>query len=76
VTQAIESVEGVQRAEVDFASGTARVQASDCRQPKLEAITQAVAAVGFGATVTEATPRAAAGPEGRSGTSPAAAVGL
>jgi copper chaperone CopZ len=62
VTQAIESVEGVQRAEVDFASAKAHVQASDCRQPKLEAIIQAVAAAGFGATVTEVTPRPAAGP--------------
>ena len=62
MTQAIESVGGVQRAEVDFASGKAEVQASDCRQPKLEAITQAVVAAGFGATVTEVTPRAAAGP--------------
>jgi copper chaperone CopZ len=62
VTQAIESVPGVRRAEVDFQQGRADVQADDCRQSKLEAITGAVVAAGFGATVTEVTPRPTAPP--------------
>ena len=59
MTQAIESVPGVRRADVDFQRARADVQADDCRQSKLEAITEAVVAAGFGATITEVTARPA-----------------